>query len=65
MTVLSPPFLPFCSLAEEMVSSARVACAGRVREAQSIYECLMPDLRYARSRVLYFNCAILAWSVLL
>ena len=52
MLVLSPPFLPFCGLSEEIVSRAHVACGGRVREAQSIYECLMPDLRYARSSFL-------------
>ena len=34
-------------------------------EAQRIYECVMPDLRYAPSRLLYFDCAILAWPVLL
>ena len=44
---------------------AQVACGDRVREVQSIYECLIPDLRYARSRLLYFDCAILAWPVLL
>ena len=48
--VLSPPFLPFFYLSEEFVSRAQVACSGRVREAQSIYGYLMPDLRYARSR---------------
>ena len=36
-----------------------------LREAQSIYKCLMPDLGYARSRLLYFDFAILAWPVLL
>ena len=36
-----------------------------LRGAQSIYECLMPDFRYAPSRLLYFDCVILAWPVLL
>ena len=36
-----------------------------LREAQSIYECLMPDLRYVRRRLLNFDCAIPAWPVLL
>ena len=61
--VLSPHFLPFCGLSEEIVSRAQVARGDRVREVQSIYECLIPDLRSARSRLLYFDCVILAWPV--
>ena len=60
-----PPFLPFSGLSEEIVSRGQVACDGRVREAQSIYECLMPHLRYAGSRLLYFHCTILARHLLL
>ena len=63
--VLSPSFLPFCGLSEEIVSRAQVASGDRVRERQSIYECLMPDLWYARSRLLYFDYAIFAWLMLL
>ena len=63
--VLSPPLLPFCGLSEGIVSRAQFARGDRLREAQSIYGCLMPDLRYARSRLSYFDCAILAWPVLL
>ena len=58
----SPLFLPFCGLSERIVSKAQVACGDCVREAQSIYECLMPDLRYAQSRLLYVDCVILAWQ---
>ena len=63
--VLLPPFLLFCGLPERIVSRAQVACSDRVREAQSINECLMPDLRYAQTQLLYFDCAILARPVLL
>ena len=48
MTVLSPPFLPFYGLSEEIVRRAQVACGGHVKDPQSIYGCLMPDLLYAR-----------------
>ena len=65
MAVLSLPFLPFCRLSEETVGGAQVACADRVRKAQSILGCLMPDHRYARSRFLYFDGTKLAWPVLL
>ena len=40
--VLSPPFLPICGPSVEIVSRAHVARGDRVREVQSIYECLMP-----------------------
>ena len=49
MIVLLPPFLLLCGLSEGIVSRAQDGCGDRVREAQGIYECLMPDLRYARS----------------
>ena len=65
MILLLPPFLSFYGLFEGIVRRAQVACGDRVREAHSIYECLMPDLPDARSRLLYFDCAILAWPVLL
>ena len=63
--VLLAPFLPFCGLSEEIVSRAQIVCGDRVEEAQSIYEGLIPDPRYARSRFSYFDCAILAWLVVL
>ena len=65
MMILSPPFLSFCGLSEEIVSRAQVACGDCMREAQSIYECQMPDPRYVRSRFFYLDCAILALPVLL
>ena len=44
--VLLPLFLPFCGPSEEIVSRAQFACGDRVREAQSIYECLIPNVQY-------------------